>query len=158
VLNLRVISTFRDRYPSIVAGLSTHDPDYHPTLAAFALGGRIFEHHYTNNRRWKGTDNAFSLTPVMMSKLRQQLDGLLPAMGTGIKEPDPREYNYTIERRKSLYWGKDVARGTFVRATDISIQCPGGGIAPKYAETFVGKVANRNAKAGDAIQMGEIEL
>ena len=158
VLNLRAITTIRDRYPTVCTGLSTHDPEIHPTLAAFALGGRIFEHHYTNNRRWKGTDNAFSLTPSMMKKLRGQIDDLLPAMGTGIKKPDPREYNYTIERRKSLYWGKDVGRGTLVRATDISIQCPGGGISPKYAETFVDKVANRNTKAGNAIQMGEIEL
>ena len=157
VLNLRAISTFRDRYGSVCTGLSTHDPESHPTLAAFALGGRIFEHHYTNNRRWKGTDNAFSLTPVMMKQLCTQLDDLLPAMGTGEKKPDPREYNYTTERRKSVYWGKDVARGTIIRATDISIQCPGGGIAPKYAETFVGKVANRNTRAGEAVQLGEIE-
>ena len=129
VLNLRAISTFRERY-SVVTGLSTHDPESHPTLAAFALGGRIFEHHYTNNRRWKGTDNAFSLTPPMMKKLREQLDDLLPALGTGEKKPDPREFSYTQERRKALYWSD----------SGISIQCPmiSGGIAPKhYSEGMV---------------------
>lgn len=157
VLNLRAIETLRGRYPSIPTGLSTHDPETHPTVAAFALGGRIFEHHYTNNRRWKGTDNAFSLTPPMMKQLRTQLDDLLPAMGTGEKKPDPREFSYTTERRKSLYWSRDIERGTIVTAKDISIQCPGGGIAPKHAETFVGRVASRNCTAGEAIQMGEIK-
>ena len=158
VLNLRAVGTIRRRYPSVVPGLSTHDPDYHPTLAAFALGGRIFEHHYTNNRRWKGTDNAFSLTPVMMSKLRQQLDDLLSAMGTREKKPDPRDYSYTAERRKALYWWKDVERGTIIKDGDISIQCPGVGIAPKHLETIVGKVVNCNTRAGNAVQMGEVEL
>jgi len=126
VLNLQAIQTFRERYPGICTGLSTHDPDTHPTLAAFAVGGRIFEHHYTNNRRWKGTDNAFSLTPVMMKKLRKELDDLLPAMGTGEKKPDPREFSYTQERRKALYWSD----------SGISIQCPmvPGGIEPKHYE------------------------
>ena len=45
VLNLRSIETFRRRFPSVPTGLSTHDPEIHPTLAAFAIGGRIFEHH-----------------------------------------------------------------------------------------------------------------
>jgi N-acetylneuraminate synthase/sialic acid synthase len=157
VLNLRAIETLRAAYPGVVSGLSTHDPDVFPTVGAFALGGRIFEHHYTNNRRWKGTDNAFSLTPKMMRGLRSQLDDLLPALGTGAKVPDPREYSYTTERRKSVYWAKDVERGTIIRATDISIQCPGGGLPPKHAETLVGRVANRNVRAGEAVQMVEVE-
>ena len=145
VLNLRVIENFRGRYPSVVTGLSTHDPDTHPTLAAFAVGGRIFEHHYTNNRRWKGTDNCFSLTPVMTRKLRNDLDDLLPAMGSGIKVPDPREISYTEERRKSLYWGND---GT------IMIQCPQapGGIEPKHYEKVI-KMAS-TGMLGTGIQAG----
>ena len=39
VLNLRAIETLRGRYPSIPTGLSTHDPEKHPTVAALALGG-----------------------------------------------------------------------------------------------------------------------
>tara|TARA_R100000808_G_scaffold18710_1_gene40914 strand:- start:7388 stop:8413 length:1026 start_codon:yes stop_codon:yes gene_type:complete len=130
VLNLKAITTFRERYKNICTGLSTHDPDTHPTIGAFALGGRIFEHHYTNNRRWKGTDNAFSLTPPMMKKLRQQLDDLLPALGTGEKKPDKREVAFTMERRKQLYWG----------SSGIMIQCPyAGGIDPKYYEELKNK-------------------
>tara|TARA_R100001143_G_scaffold60179_1_gene59428 strand:+ start:836 stop:1900 length:1065 start_codon:yes stop_codon:yes gene_type:complete len=146
VLNLRAISTFRERY-SVVTGLSTHDPESHPTLAAFALGGRIFEHHYTNNRRWKGTDNAFSLTPPMMKKLREQLDDLLPALGTGEKKPDPREFSYTQERRKALYWSD----------SGISIQCPmvSGGIAPKhYSEEMVNSNVT-SVNVGDLVKWSD---
>lgn len=147
VLNLRSISTFRSRYESVPTGLSTHDPEFHPTLAAFALGGRIFEHHYTNNRRWKGTDNAFSLTPPMMKQLRKQLDDLLPAMGTGIKEPDPREASYTLERRKSLYWSD----------SGISIMCPGGGIEPKFYEQLNDTPPQQPVTVGAAVKWSDFE-
>ena len=69
VLNLRVVAGYRERYRDTVTGLSTHNFEIAPTLAAFTLGGRIFEHHYTNDRGWKGTDNHFSLTPPMLREL-----------------------------------------------------------------------------------------
>ena len=147
VLNLSAISTFRERYPSITTGLSTHDPESHPTLAGFALGGRIFEHHYTNNRRWKGTDNSFSLTPPMMKLLRRQLDDLSDAMGSGEKQPDPREASYTLERRKSLYWSD----------SGISIMCPGGGIEPKFYEQLNDTPPMQPITVGAAVKWSDFE-
>jgi len=109
VLNLRVVETYRDRYTGIVTGLSAHNVSWAPTLAAFALGGRIFEHHYTNDRSWKGTDNHFSLTSDSLAELRAACDAALPALGDGQKRQDPRERGYTVERRKSLHWRSALA-------------------------------------------------
>ena len=130
VMNLRVIETYRRRYPGVVTGLSTHSPGWAPTLAAFALGGRIFEHHYTNDRQWKGTDNHFSLTPQSLAELRAACDAVLPALGDGVKTQDPRERSYTVERRKSLYWRRTVDAGETVTAADFIPLCPGEGIPP----------------------------
>ena len=157
VLNLQAITTLREAYPNVVSGLSTHYPDVFPTVGAFALGGRIFEHHYTNNRRWKGTDNIFSLTPPMMKLLRKQLDSLSEAMGNGVKKPDFREYSYTMERRKSLYWSKDIESGTRIEANSVAIQCPGGGIAPKHAASLVGRLAKSDLKSGEAVRLEDLD-
>ena len=60
-LNLRVIETFRREFPDIVIGFSAHDSGIAMPLVGYMLGARIFEKHFTLNRTWKGTDQAFSL-------------------------------------------------------------------------------------------------
>ncbi len=60
-LNLRVIETFAGNFPDVVIGFSSHDAGISMPLVAYMLGSRMFEKHFTLNRTWKGTDQAFSL-------------------------------------------------------------------------------------------------
>ena len=53
-----MIETYRELFPGAVVGLSSHDIAM--ALAAFMLGGRIIEKHFTLNRAWKGTTRACS--------------------------------------------------------------------------------------------------
>ncbi len=139
VLNLKVIETYRRRYPEIVTGLSTHSPEIYTSLAAFALGGRVFEHHYTNDREWKGTDNAFSLTPETLKELTHGLDEIGEALGNGRKYCFPEEEPYTIERRKKLVWAGDLSAGQIVGRHDLAIKCPGDGIQPYEIADVIGE-------------------
>jgi N-acetylneuraminate synthase/sialic acid synthase len=67
-LDLRVISTFRERFPGAVIGFSSHDNGIAMPLAAYILGARIVEKHFTLNRASKGTDHAFSLEPLVCAR------------------------------------------------------------------------------------------
>lgn len=156
VLNLRVISDYRSRYPDVVCGLSTHARDWTPTLAAFGLGGRIFEHHYTNDQQWKGTDNHFSLTPEMFSQLRDAVDTVLPALGSSLKTRDPREESYTVERQKKLVWARDMKKGQIIVREDISIKCPGNGIAPYRLGEVLGQQVTEDAEADTGVSESQI--
>jgi N-acetylneuraminate synthase/sialic acid synthase len=84
-LNLRVIQTLRTRYPELVIGWSCHVHNLGMALAAYALGARIFEVHFTLNRSMKGTDHAFSMEPSTLKKLVKDLDRLQGALGDGVK-------------------------------------------------------------------------
>ncbi len=149
VQNLGVIKTFRDSYPETVTGLSTHNPNFATTLAAYALGGRIFEHHYTNDRSWKGTDNAFSLTPDMMRGLVDGLAEIHVAMGDGVKQPFDVEIAPTLERRKKLVAARDITVGSRIRREDVAILCPGDGIPPYEIGNVVGHTAKGHIKEGE---------
>ena len=72
-LNLRVISTYRERYPNVVIGYSGHDSGIAMSLVAYVLGARVIEKHFTLNSAMKGTDHAFSLEPSGMRKLVRYL-------------------------------------------------------------------------------------
>lgn len=68
-LNLRVIDTYRQKFPDIVIGYSGHDNGIAMPLVAYVLGARMIEKHFTLNRAMKGTDHVFSLEPVGMRKM-----------------------------------------------------------------------------------------
>ena len=157
VLNLRVVEQYRERYGTVVTGLSTHNYEIAPTLAAFTLGGRIFEHHYTNDRAWKGTDNHFSLTPDMLQQLRNGLDSIHDALGDGRKYQFPIERDYTVERRKSLYWKRALSEGDTVRMGDIAILCPGDGdFQPYDLERVLGSTVTGDIIAEEAVQRSDV--
>lgn len=155
-LNLRVIEMFRDRYPGVVIGFSTHNIGWTPTLAAFALGGRVFEHHYTNDRSWKGTDNAFSLTPADFAALRAACDEVLLALGEHDKTQDERERSFTVERRKALYWQDKVTKGQTVTAADLIPLCPGEGVPPYAMSRIVGRVATRDIAGRERVSWNDV--
>lgn len=90
-LNLRCIQTLRDEYPDFVIGWSGHDSGIAMSVAAYTLGARIIERHFTLNRANRGTDHAFSLEPSGLSKLCRDLARAHDALGDGIKRYLPSE-------------------------------------------------------------------
>lgn len=89
--NLRVIAALRDEYPTLVIGWSGHDNGIALAVAAYTLGARVIEKHFTLARDSKGTDHAFSLEPGGLSKLCRDLQRAHAAMGDGIKRYLPSE-------------------------------------------------------------------
>ena len=72
-MNLRVVKTYRSEFPNVVVGLSDHESGIAMAVAAFALGAKIIEKHFTLNRAWRGTDHAFSLAPSGLRRLVRNL-------------------------------------------------------------------------------------
>lgn len=55
-------------------GFSGHHLGIMPDIAAYTLGARWIERHFTKNRAWKGTDHAASLEPTGLTKLVRDLN------------------------------------------------------------------------------------
>jgi sialic acid synthase len=83
-LNLNVLATFRECFGCVV-GYSGHDNGIAMSVAAYALGARIIEKHFTLDRAAKGTDQAFSLEPIGLRKLVRDLKRTRVALGDGVK-------------------------------------------------------------------------
>ncbi len=71
-------SVFGDRVAGI--GFSGHHLGFAIDNAAYALGARWFERHFTLDRTWKGTDHAASLEPDGMRRLCRDLRATARAM------------------------------------------------------------------------------
>jgi N-acetylneuraminate synthase/sialic acid synthase len=139
-LDLRVIATFRERFPGAVIGFSSHDNGIAMPVAAYMLGARIVEKHFTLNRTMKGTDHAFSLEPLGLSKMVRDLERTYRAMGDGVKKIYESERAPIIKMGKSLVVARDLPTGHVLASDDIVMKSPGGGIPPYQLDSIIGRV------------------
>ena len=61
-------------------GFSGHHLGIALDVAAYTLGARWIERHFTKDRTWKGTDHAASLEPGGMAKLTRNLNAVYQAL------------------------------------------------------------------------------
>ena len=148
-LDLKVISTFRDRFPNAVIGFSSHDNGIAMPVAAYVLGARIVEKHFTLNRAMKGTDHAFSLEPVGLRKMVRDLERTHKAMGNGVKKQYESERAPIIKMGKSLVVARDLPAGHVLRREDIVMKSPGGGIPPYELDKVLGHATLKPLHADD---------
>jgi sialic acid synthase len=155
-LNLRVISTYRDKLPEIVIGLSDHENGIAMAVAAYVLGARVVEQHFTLNHTWKGTDNVFSLEPIGMRKLVRDLRRTRLALGDGVKQVLPCEESPLLKMSKKLVAARDLPSGHCLTPTDIAIKSPGDGLPPYELDRMIGKVTLRALVADENISFEDL--
>ncbi len=142
-LNLRVIETYRQIFPETVIGLSDHENGIAMAPAAYVLGARIVEQHFTINHTWKGTDQVFSLEPIGMRKLVRDLHRVREALGDGVKRIYPSELGAISKMSKKLVASRNLTSGTKMKLEDIAIKSPGDGLPPYELENVLDKVLKR---------------
>src|SRR5262245_60394876 len=139
-LDLRVIATYREMFPKAVVGFSSHDNGIAMPVAAYMLGARIVEKHFTLNRAMKGTDHAFSLEPVGLRKMVRDLERTYKAMGDGTKKIYDSERAPIVKMGKSLVVARNLPSGHVIEPGDIVMKSPGGGIPPYELHKVIGRI------------------
>jgi len=150
-LNLRVITTFRERFPQTVVGLSSHDNGIAMAVAAYMLGARVVGKHFTLNHTWKGTDHAFSLEPIGFQKMVRDLRRVRVAMGDGVKRVYESEVTPMVKMGKQLVAARDLPAGHAIRREDIAIKSPGGALQPYEIDKVIGRTTRTALRADEAI-------
>lgn len=156
-LNLRVIATYRERFPDLVIGLSDHENGIAMALAAYVLGSRVVEQHFTLNHTWKGTDHAFSLEPIGMKKLVRDLRRVRVALGDGEKRIYPSEVNPIHKMGKKLVAARSLKAGQVLSREDIAVKSPGDGIPPYELDNVIGRTLNRDLVQDQDIRIEDLQ-
>jgi sialic acid synthase len=139
-LDLRVIAQYRELFPQAVVGYSGHDNGIAMPVAAYVLGARVVEKHFTLNRAMKGTDHAFSLEPVGLRKMVRDLERTAAALGDGAKKIYDSEKAPIIKMGKSLVVARDLPAGHVIGPRDVVMKSPAGGIPPYELDKVLGRV------------------
>lgn len=155
-MNLRVITTYRERFAHTVIGLSDHQNGIAMALVGYMLGARVIEKHFTLNRSWKGTDHAFSLESIGMRKLVRDLRRARVAMGDGVKQPYPFETKPLFKMGKKLVAARDLSAGHILTREDIAIKSPNDGLPPYELERVIGKMVHRALQEDENISFDNL--
>ncbi|MCP9485385.1 MAG: N-acetylneuraminate synthase family protein [Gaiellaceae bacterium MAG52_C11] len=142
-LDLSVITTYRGMFPETVVGFSSHDNGIAMAVAAYVLGSRILEKHFTLNRALKGTDHVFSLEPVGLRKMVRDLKRARLALGDGTKTTHPSEVAPLTKMSKKIVAARDLPAGHVLGEDDVALKSPGDGLPPYELERVLGSTLSR---------------
>jgi sialic acid synthase len=156
-MNLLVIPALQENFPDKVIGLSDHQNGIAMATVAYTLGARIIEKHFTLNRAWRGTDQAFSLEPSGMTRLVRDLKRARAAMGDGVKRVLPCEERPLIKMRKKIVAGRDLPGGHILTANDVALKSPGDGLPPYEYDHVLGKTTRRALKEDENITFDDLQ-
>ncbi len=156
-LNLNVISTFKKRYSGDVIGFSSHDNGIAMAIAAYVLGARVIEKHFTLDRSMKGTDHAFSLEPQGMEKMIRDLKRLKISLGDGVKRQYPSEIEPLTKMSKKCIAAFDLPKGTVLEMSMVEFRSPGDGLPPSEIYNLIGKKLIRDIATEDPISLSDLQ-
>lgn len=161
-LNLRVIETFRREFPDIVIGFSSHDPGIAMPLIGYMLGARVFEKHFTLNRTWKGSDQAFSLEPAGLRRVVRDLDRTRLALGDGVKRAYACEAGPLSKMVKRIVAARDLKANTTLQSGDLAFRVPvsrkiaGETLRPFEAHRLIGRKLLRDVPFEEVLHSSDV--
>ena len=158
-LNLKVISTFSHEFPDVVLGLSDHTPGHVAVLGAVALGARVVEKHFTDDKSRKGPDHGFSLSPLDWKQMVEETRQLEAALGDGIKRVEPNEIESSVVQRRALRFCNSKSKGSLISENDlIAVRpCPIDGIPPYDVKKVLGKKLTKDVFPDELVTADKFE-
>jgi N-acetylneuraminate synthase len=85
-LNLNMIKTLKQKYPTVPIGYSGHETGLAPTWAAVSLGATFVERHITLDRSMWGSDQAASVEIEGLHRLVKNIRDIEHSLGDGKKK------------------------------------------------------------------------
>ncbi len=126
LVRLDCINQLKKSFPNHIIGISDHTKNNFTSLGAVALGARIIEKHFTDNKSKKGPDISCSMDPA---ELRELIDGsktIFEARG-GKKAPLAEEKKTIAFAFASVVSTKKIKKGEKFSKSNIFVRRPGGG-------------------------------
>ncbi|WP_321334256.1 N-acetylneuraminate synthase [uncultured Bacteroides sp.] len=151
-VNLRAMKTLEDGF-GVKVGYSDHTRGIEVSLAAVALGATVIEKHFTLDRNLPGPDHKASLEPDELKCMVSSIRHIEEALGSPVKQVSPSEGKNMIVARKSLIAACNIRKGEPFSETNMTVKRPGNGISPMHWDEMIGRIAPRDFKEDELIEL-----
>ncbi|RVU36756.1 pseudaminic acid synthase [Hwanghaeella grinnelliae] len=140
----------------VPVGLSDHTLGTAVPVAATTLGATVIEKHMTWKRSDGGPDADFSLEPAEFEAMVTASHEAFAAVGRPSYQTTDSEAG-TKGLRRSLYVVQDISAGDTLSADNVRSIRPGGGLAPKFIKSAIGRKARRDLPRGTPLSWSDID-
>ncbi len=139
-LHLNVLRSFAHTWPGLVLGLSDHTQGVAPILGGVALGAKMIERHFTDDRQRSGPDHAFATDPAAWREMVDRTRELELSLGNSFKDVADNERETRIVQRRALRAARDLPKGHVLLEEDLIPlrPCPVDGVPPGELDRLVG--------------------
>jgi N-acetylneuraminate synthase len=152
-IHLNVLKTYSTLYPNIVIGLSDHTPGHSTVLGAVALGARVIEKHFSDDKNRSGPDHSFAMEPKEFQEMVERTRELERALGSTQKFIAENEKETVIIQRRCLRAARDIQIGKKITREMIDVLRPSPieSIPPYKIDFVIGLLASTEIPKGEAI-------
>lgn len=156
---LNVLKTYSAEFPDVVLGLSDHTPGHATVLGAVALGARVIEKHFTDDRGRTGPDHVFSMEPKDWREMVDRTRELEAALGEDMKRVMDNERETVVIQRRAVRAARPIQKGETISEQSLTVlrPCPIDALPPYRMGEVVGRVAGRDIEAGDCVRPADVE-
>lgn len=151
-VNLNAMNTIKEML-SVEVGYSDHTIGIEIPIAAVAMGAKVIEKHFTLNKSMEGPDHKASLEPNELKEMVKSIRNIENALGNGIKEPSKSEIKNLFIARKSIVASRLIKKGEKFTEDNLTSKRPGNGISPMRWKDIIGKVASKDFKEDEMIEL-----
>lgn len=151
-VNLNAMVTMK-HHTGMRVGYSDHTLGIEVPIAAVALGAEVIEKHFTLDRTLPGPDHKASLEPKELKAMIESIRNIELALGDGAKHITDSERQNISAARKSIVAACDIPCGEIFTEKNLDVKRPSGGLSPMLWPQVLGKVAVRDFKKDEFIEI-----
>jgi pseudaminic acid synthase len=154
--NLAMIQDMAKKF-NVISGLSDHTKGELIPVIATTLGAKVIEKHFILEKSIGGPDASFSLDVDEFKAMVDAIRNTEKAIGV-------IDYSLSDKAKKSrvfsrsLFVVKDINAGEEITEENIRSIRPGNGLHPKYLDSIIGKVVNKNLSKGTPLSLDCIDF
>ncbi len=152
--NLAVMGRL-EKFTGATIGYSDHTEGMDALKYAYAMGAKVLEFHFTDEREGKSfRDHKVSLLPEEVHLLHQEIEKIDSLKGEAEKQPLKIELDneHEISFRRAVYPIKDLKKGTVITEDDVTTLRPLKGIDAREYYSVLGKTLNRDVKQHEKLE------
>jgi N-acetylneuraminate synthase len=140
--------------------ISPHEADNDQLLVARALGASVIEKHFTFNKNLSGNDHYHALDKNDLKKIIKRLknlDSMISNKQEFQKKGLSIQKEAILNARRSLFYSKNLSKGSTIKKEHLIAKRPGQGISPKFYESLIGKKIIKDVKEDQIISYSDFE-
>lgn len=153
-LNLSFIDKIKRKY-KCMAGFSDHTLDDLASLVALGAGARVFEKHFTYNKKASGPDHFYALNFKELTNYILKIKSSFLTIKS-LKKKVPKDILMN-SRRGGVYLKKNLKKNSTLKITDLKLDAPPVEILDIYLDDVIGKKIKINKFKNEPLYYKDIK-